>query len=89
MIFLIIFLKIFYTPLRKDSESEDMLQLFERELCLSQRDIFFRKLSLDEKPLEMFVLWKLNGERKSLVLTDHDLNEEKYKKDSIEDMNKR
>ena len=28
-----------------------------------------------EQPLELFFLWKINAERKSLVVTDHDPNE--------------
>ena len=45
------------------------LQLFERELSVTQQDIFYRKISPNESPLELFMLWKINGERKTLVLT--------------------
>ena len=32
-------------------------------------------LQFVEQPLELFFLWKINAERKSLVVTDHDPNE--------------
>ena len=63
------------------------LQLFERELSVTQQDIFYRKLNTDESPLELFMLWKINQERKTLLLTDHDPNIRKYGKCSDEGPN--
>ena len=63
------------------------LQLFERELSVTQQDIFYRKLNNDESPLELFMLWKINQERKTLLLTDHDPNIRKYGKCSDEGPN--
>ncbi len=37
--------------------------------------MFYRKIKDDEIPLELNLIWSLNYERKSLVLTDHDPNE--------------
>ena len=65
------------------------LQLFERELSVTQHDIFYRELKNDESPLELFMLWKINQERKTLLLTDHDPNIRKYKKCSDEDLERR
>merc|ERR1712165_178108 len=65
------------------------LQLFERELSVTQQDIFYRKLNNDESPLELFMLWKINQERKTLLLTDHDPNIRKYGKCSDEDLERR
>jgi alpha-D-ribose 1-methylphosphonate 5-triphosphate diphosphatase PhnM len=62
------------------------LQLWERELSVSQHDIFFRKLQAKEKPLELFLLWKLNGERKSMVLMDHDPNMARFKNCPLDEL---
>ena len=66
---------------------EGRLQLFERELSVTQHDIFYRELKNDESPLELFMLWKINKERKTLLLTDHDPNIRKYGKCSDEGPN--
>ena len=68
-------------------EGGGRLQLFERELSVTQHDIFYRKLKNDESPLELFMLWKINQERKTLLLTDHDPNIRKYGKCSDEGPN--
>ena len=39
--------------------------------------------------LEMCLLWKLNGQRKSFVLTDHDPSIKKYLKFSMDDLSYR
>lgn len=70
-------------------QEAQQLQLFERELSVSQQDIFFRKLADEEHPLELFMLWKINGERKTLVLTDHDPNEKKYGKCTFQELEQR
>ena len=62
------------------------LLLFEREWSVTQHDIFYRKMELEEQPLETYILWKLNREVKGLVLTDHDPNERKYDKYSLEEL---
>ncbi len=45
-------------------EERERLVFYERELSISQQDIFYRKLSMDEIPLDLFLLWRINGERK-------------------------
>ena len=50
------------------------------------QDIFFRKVNPREKPMEMFFLWKLNTEKKSFVLTDHDPNATRFSLLSIEEL---
>ena len=65
------------------------MQLYEREVNLSHNDVFHRLCELDEKPLEMCFLWKISGERKTFVITDHNPNIQRYNKSSIEDLGKR
>ena len=48
-----------------------------------------RILEPNESPLNLFILWKLNQERKSLVIMDHDPNARKYEKYSIEELQER
>ena len=77
------------TKFRIVLEEAQHLQIFERELSVSQQDIFFRKLADEEHPLELFMLWKINGERKTFVLTDHDPNEKKYGKCTMAELEQR
>ena len=47
---------------------------------LTQNTLYLYRLAIAfllfvEQPLELFFLWKINAERKSLVVTDHDPNE--------------
>jgi hypothetical protein len=67
------------------------LKLYEREVSIEHNDVFHRLCKLNEKPLEMCLLWKLNGDRKSFAVTDHDPSMKKYlnPKLSIEDLSKR
>ena len=69
-----------------DGES---ISIYERELSLTLHEIFYRKLEPNESPLNLFILWKLNQERKSLVIMDHDPNARKYEKYSIEELQER
>ena len=57
--------------------------LYERELSLTQKEIFYRLLESTESPLNLFISWKLNQERKTFVITDHDPNAKKYEKNSL------
>lgn len=61
-----------------DGDEDDTMWLYERELSVSQQDVFFRRLDPAEMPLELFLLWRINGEKKSMVLTDHDLNKHRF-----------
>lgn len=67
-------------------EETHPLRFYERELSLTQQDIFYRKLEPDEIPLSLTILWSLNQERKSLVITDHDPNLEHFAKFSMEQL---
>ncbi len=61
--------------------SNNNLEIYEREFGHSiPHEVFYRQVQPEEKPLQMFVLWKLNGESKSFVLADHDPNVRKYEK---------
>ena len=42
------------------------------------QEIFFRKLDRGEKPMELSFLWRLNNEKRSFVITDHDLNATRF-----------
>ena len=69
-----------------DSEK---IEIYERELSLTLHEIFYRKLEANENPLTLFILWKLNQERKTMVITDHNPNERKYEKHSIPELQER
>jgi hypothetical protein len=60
-------------------DGSEALSIYERELSVSQEDIFYRELDPSEVPLRLSILWSVNRERKSFVVTDHDPNASKYK----------
>ncbi|TRY76697.1 hypothetical protein TCAL_02677 [Tigriopus californicus] len=62
------------------------LLFYERELSLTQQDIFYRQLEAHEIPLNLTILWSLNQERKSLVITDHNPNLEHFARFSMEQL---
>lgn len=73
---------------RKDDTGRK-LRIFERELSVTLQDVFFRELAAEERPLELFFLWKINTERKSMVVTDHNPNDTRYERMDLEELEKR
>ena len=53
------------------------------------KKIFCRLLGPDEVPLKLALSWSVNFERKSLVLSDHDPNQERYGKLTVQQMESR
>ena len=72
--------EVLETVIKKFHMINAEIYLYERELSLTQSDIFYRQLEGAESPLNLFISWKLNQERKSMVITDHDPNARKYEK---------
>ncbi len=63
--------------------------LYEREIAMKTQEVFYRRLEVWEKPLELNFVWSLNKERKSLVFADHDPNESLLAKIDLDDLEKR
>jgi len=69
--------------------SGEKLQAFERELSVTQQEVFYRKINDDEKPMEIYFLWRINGERKSIAISDHDPNSKRYLSYTLEELEER
>lgn len=78
--------EVLETVVKKFHMVDEQIYLYERELSLTQSEIFYRQLENTESPLNSFISWKLNQERKSLVITDHDPNARKYEKYSNQEL---
>jgi hypothetical protein len=78
-----------FRMVKNKDEPKQGLRIFERELSVTLQDVFYREVAAQEQPLELFFLWKINAERKSLVVTDHDPNDNRYDNMDLDELESR